>query len=314
MAGQSISPVRDCEIKRALDGAEANPRSSLPGIAFGPTRIMQSSLLSSWHGIVLERHFYLPGERRSGSIDKHVMSMSHGAPARFEYRNLAGDFIMALIRPRLIMITPLGSIPDIRLHTSVELTHCGLEDGFLRSVANELDSRTTTPIFHAGIDDKPIQGIFYLLTDELEAEHRSGRLYVDSLAYALATRYLLLDVARPETSKPRVTGLVPHLLNRVRSKIEENLDADLSLESLAKESGYSRAHFLRMFRTATGLTPHQYVLELRLRRAQERLKQRSSSIIDVALSCGFASQSHMTSVFRRRLEMTPGEFRRNAWS
>ena len=87
-------------------------------------------------------------------------------------------------------------------------------------------------------------------------------------------------------------------------------DTDLSLKSLAEESGYSRTHFLRIFLVATGLTPHQYVLDLRLRRAQERLKQAGSSIIDVAVSCGFSSQSHMTSVFRRRLEMTPGEFRR----
>jgi AraC family transcriptional regulator len=98
----------------------------------------------------------------------------------------------------------------------------------------------------------------------------------------------------------------------VREKIEANLDTDLSLESLAEESGYSRAHFLRMFRAATGLTPHQYVLELRLRRAQDCLRKRHARIIDIALSCGFSSQSHMTSVFRQRLEMTPAAFRRNA--
>jgi AraC family transcriptional regulator len=113
-------------------------------------------------------------------------------------------------------------------------------------------------------------------------------------------------------SEPRLAGLVPRILSRVREKIEANLDADLSLDNLAEESGYSRAHFLRMFRAATGLTPHQYVLDLRLRRAQDRLRQAGSSIVDVAVSCGFSSQSHMTSVFRQRLEMTPGEFRRNA--
>lgn len=45
--------------------------------------------------------------------------------------------------------------------------------------------------------------------------------------------------------------------------IESSLDADLSLASLAKESGYSRAHLLRMFHAATGLTPHRYVVTLR---------------------------------------------------
>lgn len=105
---------------------------------------------------------------------------------------------------------------------------------------------------------------------------------------------------------------MPRMLSRVREKIEANLDADLSLETLAEESGYRRAHFLRMFRMSTGVTPHQYVMDLRLRRAQDQLRQRVSSIIDVAVSCGFSSQSNMTSLFRERLEMTPGEFRRNA--
>jgi AraC family transcriptional regulator len=98
----------------------------------------------------------------------------------------------------------------------------------------------------------------------------------------------------------------------VKEKIEANLDTDLSLDCLARESGYSRYHFLRMFRTATGRTPHQYVLDLRLQRAQDCLKKKEASIIDVAIACGFSSQSHMTTVFRRHLEMTPAEFRRNS--
>jgi AraC family transcriptional regulator len=79
---------------------------------------------------------------------------------------------------------------------------------------------------------------------------------------------------------------------------------------LAEESGYSRAHFLRMFRTATGITPHQYVLDVRIRHAQESLKRKGTNLIDVAALCGFSSQSHMTSVFRKRLGVTPAEFRR----
>jgi len=208
------------------------------------------------------------------------------------------------------MITPAGPVPVLRLHTSAEFVHCALEDGFTRRVMDELDCGALKPIFRLGIRDNSILRILGILMDELEAERPLGGLYIDSLAYALTTRYVMLDVTRTRRSEPRNIGLVPRTLSRIREKIEANLDADLSLESLAEESGYSRAHFLRMFRAATGLTPHQYVLDLRLRRAQERLKQAGSSIIDVAVSCGFSSQSHMTSVFRRRLEMTPGEFRR----
>jgi AraC family transcriptional regulator len=340
MAGQSILPVDDrrfyeapgasynrtlclqrssgnvnsvnCEIKPPVDQTETRARSPLLAIALGPTRIVLSSLSSSWHGILLERHLYTPGERTSASIDKHVISTSHGSPCRFEHRNLSGEFVAASIGPRAIMLTPAGLVPDLRLHRSAELTHCALEDEFIRGVADELDHPATNAIFRAAIEDRSIPRILGMLTDELEAERPLGRLYVDSLAHALAARYLLLDVGSAARSKPRVTGLVPRILNRVRAKIEANLEADLSLESLAEESGYSRTHFLRMFRAATGVTPHQYVLNLRLRRAQDCLRHAKSSIIDIALSCGFSSQSHMTNVFRQRLETTPAEFRRSA--
>lgn len=239
--------------------------------------------------------------------------MSTGLPSRFEYRAVSGHFMACLSRPGTIMITPRGPAPDIRLHTSAEFIHCALEEDFTRGVLEELDRhRAPTPMFRSGVTDKSIQRIIGMLTEELETERPLGRLYVDSLAHALAARYLLLESGSPARAASRVSALPPRILNRVRDKIEARLDTDLNLDSLAEEGGYSRAHFLRMFRAATGITPHQYVLNLRLSRAQDCLRRKDASIIDVAVSCGFSSQSHMTSLFRQRLEMTPAEFRRNA--
>jgi AraC family transcriptional regulator len=166
----------------------------------------------------------------------------------------------------------------------------------------------TKPVFRSGIRDLSIQRLLGLLTEELDARSPSGKLYVDSLAHALATRYLLLDDAchAPES---QTSALPQRTLDRVKEKIEANLHTDLSLDNLARESGYSRSHFLRMFRVATGLTPHQYILDLRLTHSQRRIRQTTDSLIDIAALCGFSSQSHMTTVFRAHLDMTPAEFR-----
>jgi len=306
----NLIPTRR-EVNQTTDHSATRPASPLLAIAPGPTRIVRSSTSLSWRGLLVERHVTSPGERASASIDRHVITMLAGSPSRFEYRVGSGRFVAGLNRPGTIMLTPSGPMPDIRLHTSSEFVHCALEVDFIRDVIDELDNPPIpTPIFRAGIQDSSIQGLLRMLSEELEAEKRSDRLYVDSLAHALATRYLLLNFV-PDTRPECISALPQRLLNRVREKIEANLDTDLSLDSLAEESGYSRAHFLRMFRAATGVTPHQYVLGLRVRRAQDYLRKKDASIIDVAVSCGFSSQSHMTSVFRQRLEMTPGEFRRN---
>jgi AraC family transcriptional regulator len=289
----------------------ATSTSPLLAIAPGPACILRSSASLSWNGMLLERHLYSPGERRSAAVADHVVSMFHGAAPSFEYRDVSGEFLTASGRPGRIMISPAGPLPDIRLHTPAELIHCAIDADLLCSVSDELEHRPETPTFRAAIHDKSMQRIIGLLWDELAAERSASRLYVDSLVHALATRYLLFDVGQMDRPPTRVMGLLPRTLNRVRERIEANLHADLSLATLAQESGYSRAHFLRLFRASTGFTPHQYVLDLRLRRAQEQLQQSCANIIDVAVSCGFASQSHMTSLFRQRFEVTPATFRRN---
>jgi AraC family transcriptional regulator len=94
--------------------------------------------------------------------------------------------------------------------------------------------------------------------------------------------------------------------------IDENFQDELSLVSLAKETGYSRAHFARMFRTATGVTPYQYVLRRRIDHARYLLNQpKGKRLIDIAADCGFSHQTHLTRVFREHVGMTPGDYRRN---
>lgn len=286
--------------------------SPLLAIAPGPTEVLRSSSALSWQGILVERHLSSPGQRCGTSIDRHVLSMPVGSASRFTYRRPNGEFAATQNRPGTITITPAGPVPDMHLQEETEFVHCALEESFTRDVIHDLGYAAAPCEFRAGIQEKSLQRILGLLLEELESRKPLGTLYVDSLAQALVTRYVSLEHTSACLKMPKTPGLLPRILNRVREKIEANLDAELSLQSLADESGYSRAHFLRLFREATGVTPHQYVLSLRLKRAQDQLKQKGPSIVDVAASCGFSSQSHMTSLFRQRLEMTPGEYRRGA--
>src|ERR1700749_779777 len=104
---------------------------------------------------------------------------------------------------------------------------------------------------------------------------------------------------------------LPHaILRRVKNYMEEHLQNKLSLDELAHETDYSRAHFLRMFRAATGKTPHQYLTERRIEQAKRILQEEETSLIDIAARCGFSNQSHMTRVFREQVGVPPSAFRR----
>ncbi|WP_425358319.1 helix-turn-helix domain-containing protein [Terriglobus saanensis] len=90
-----------------------------------------------------------------------------------------------------------------------------------------------------------------------------------------------------------------------------DLHAELDLKTLAAESGYSRGQFLRMFNAAMGCTPHQHILQVRVMRAQELMRQKAFPLSDVAAACGFSSHAHMSRVFHQVLGVTPSTYRRS---
>ncbi len=94
-----------------------------------------------------------------------------------------------------------------------------------------------------------------------------------------------------------------------RWRIERDFAAPLRLSALAAAAGVSTFHLIRLFRAATGLTPHAYLEQVRVHRASELLRQ-GMGVSLVACLTGFADQSHLTRQFRKLVGVPPGEYRR----
>lgn len=95
---------------------------------------------------------------------------------------------------------------------------------------------------------------------------------------------------------------------RARELMEARHDEELSLAEIAGTVGLSRHHLIRAFRRETGLTPHAFLIDIRVRRAADRLR-RGETPCDVAVAAGFCDQAHLTRAFKARLGVTPGAFR-----
>lgn len=93
-----------------------------------------------------------------------------------------------------------------------------------------------------------------------------------------------------------------------KAMIEACHDEDLALADLAKVAGLPRHHLIRAFRRETGLTPHAWLIDVRVRRARERLR-RGEAPGEVAAATGFCDQAHLTRAFKARYGVTPGVFR-----
>jgi AraC-like DNA-binding protein len=135
--------------------------------------------------------------------------------------------------------------------------------------------------------------------NELVWEELGVRLAVDTLQLA-------------NGGSPGAGELLPSAearVTRVVRMMEELPDAEHSLARLAGEARLSPYHFLRTFQRVVGLTPHQYVMRMRLRRAAMRLVEESTSVLNIALDCGFGDVSNFNRSFRVEFGMSPRKFR-----
>lgn len=101
-------------------------------------------------------------------------------------------------------------------------------------------------------------------------------------------------------------------VTRVARAIEAEPTSPSTLGMLARESGLSPYHFLRVFERVTGVTPHQYVRRARLRAAAARLLATPDNVIDIALDSGFGDVSNFNRAFRVEFGMSPRAFRHRA--
>ena len=106
-------------------------------------------------------------------------------------------------------------------------------------------------------------------------------------------------------------GLPPGAIRRVREYVETHLSENIDLAVLASIAGLSVFHFAREFKRSAGITPHHYLVQKRVERAQEMLARTDLTLAEIAIASGFSDQSHLARHFRQMLGTTPREFR---WS
>ena len=112
--------------------------------------------------------------------------------------------------------------------------------------------------------------------------------------------------------RPRIRGgLPPRALRRVREFIDTHLEENISIQVLADIAGLSMFHFARAFKQSEGMTPHEYLVHCRVRRAKDLLTDSILPLSEIALAAGFSDQSHLARRFREHVGITPSSYR---WS
>ncbi|MGE0826579.1 MAG: helix-turn-helix domain-containing protein [Candidatus Binatia bacterium] len=173
--------------------------------------------------------------------------------------------------------------------------------------ALQTERLTLVPYFPTS--DPLLDHITLLLRTAVEGESAAGQLYAQSLADALAVHFLRRYHTTEHPLGEVQGGLSPYKLRRMKAYIEAHLEQELSLATLAAVGETSPAHFSRLFKYATGLAPHQYVITCRIERAKHLLAETNLGLTDIALLVGCSDHSHFSALFRAHTAQTPTAYR-----
>lgn len=96
---------------------------------------------------------------------------------------------------------------------------------------------------------------------------------------------------------------------RVEHYIEQHFNENITVKRLASFFSMSASSFNRIFKKETGLTPIEYLIEVRIEKSKKLLRRKEIPITEIAMRCGFGSSSHFSASFSKTLKTTPSEYR-----
>ena len=190
---------------------------------------------------------------------------------------------------------------DWRTEGLTEVLSVELNPARLHALGCPVDSPSLASAPH--FQDPALASLVAAMWRELHNGCPDGPLHAEALSMHLTT-HLYARAPRWQAHAP-AQGLSESQRRRVDEYLYVHLGQPIALQDLANAAGLSRFHFARMFRMTYGTSAHQHVIALRVQRAQSLLEMRALSVAEVALACGFSSQSHLTSTCRRVLGATP---------
>jgi AraC-like DNA-binding protein len=101
------------------------------------------------------------------------------------------------------------------------------------------------------------------------------------------------------------------LIDNIRNKMERN-GGDTDLRELAQRFGLTQAHFSRIFRDVSGMTCRDYLIEIKVNKSKELLLKDSIPIKEIAYELGYTNPSHFSYMFKKKLGITPTQYRKNS--
>jgi len=249
------------------------------------------------------------------AVAEPLLVMVLSGSAIVEERVLGGEWEVTQVQAGNFYLTSTALPYEMRWQArggdTFEVLHLYLAHSLIDHASRHLLGSQAGPIGFLDISGGRDDLVWMLLEQmrlELIERREPSSLFVRSLAQAL-TVHLVRTYRDPEVMGRRSNALQAYKLRRVIDLMNQRLAEAFCLVDLAEAAQLSEYHFSRLFKRATGLSPSQYFIHLRMDRARQLLLDTDRSIIDIGMEVGYSSPSHFSQVFRAKVGTTPSAYR-----
>jgi AraC family transcriptional regulator len=301
--------------ERALVNADCAKGSPNPVDAGNvrPESVRASSRPLGWKPLNIERRELEPGgDCLPGGVTEHLIfvSLADGHLVR----ESGGDISDKELEAGLVSIHPSDTPVRWAWDTRLSFTMMSLEPAYLNKVARESFDFEPAQVRLKTVEgqrDPVITSIAGALMREVMNGDAGSRLYAESLANLLAVHLLRNYTEHPDLVEADKVTIAPRSVIQAMKYIHENYPGDVRLADIAGAAHLSSYHLTRVFKKATGVSPHQYLVQVRVNSARSLLTAGAGdrSLAEIAAAVGFADQSHLTRHFKRMLGITPKQLR-----
>jgi len=253
------------------------------------------------HGILL----YCPASFAQAhmQLNHHVIGIELN-PGIVRVQFNSGPMVDNVLKSCSTYFLPAGSVIEVRKEQPIEFMLLTIDPRFANDL---LPKNKVLPMVH-NIVDSALSAKSMELRSHLLRMEKPVALANELVAAALAR---VAPFLADESETREAPQLSSHRVRRALDFIGANFSEKITVHDVADAvGGISPHHFAHTFAATLGQSPHQYILEHRLRHARDLLTGSDAEIADIAYGAGFSDQAHMTEAFRKRVGVTPAQMRR----
>lgn len=237
------------------------------------------------------RFFHSPGD--------YVMPSKHSGIELVFYREGTGttiiDGVLYEYGPNSMAVVQPDTIHDETTVTSSEVLFCIFEAGE--------EAASVESAFYP--DRGAVTVDIYDLMCRIESEMKLKQIHYEERVNLLL-RELLIVIRRMEDQRTDSRGIIDY----VKRLLKENPGRNVDFHIIAESVGYSYDRFRHLFRDQTGVSPSQYLLNLRIAAAKKLLENESLSLSRIGMLCGFQNVSNFVTMFHKKARVTPMQYRK----